>query len=348
MTENKQGALGQAGASAEGHGAGYVLKCAGKAVAFLGIALLIMLVLSPVFAPKSNHPDKGIHLGRARGVLYEPKDSIDVIILGDSETYRSFVPMNAWKQYGFTSYICGSSGQRIYHTYTILKEALEVQHPRVVAIESGCIFRTRGLQEDLATVAMDKVGEKIPFVEYHDRWKELSLSDFTDTSFKTEWTSTMKGYRLNKDVEAYKGVEDYMSVEHNPRAIWPLQQYYAQKIVELCQEKGIPVLIYTNPSPVISNKARHKSMSELTQKLGVPYWDLNETVSEIGIDWKADTFDAGDHMNYYGAVKLTEYLAGKLDEAYELPDHQGDEYYKEAWDDKYDKFVEMIEENKEE
>lgn len=323
-----------------------MVKNIGKAAAFLGIALAIMLVLSPVFGPKSNQPDTGIHLGRARGVLYEPENSIDVLILGDSETYRSVIPMNIWEDYGFTSFVCGSAGQRTYQSYTLLKEALQVQKPKLVLIESGCIFRTNGLQEDMATLAMDKAGEYIPFLEYHDRWKKLSLKDFTDTSFKTEWRSTAKGYRISKNVTAYKGVEDYMSVKHAPRGIWPLQRYYTKKIVELCEENDIEVLIYTNPSPVISNKARHASMSAFTDELGVPYWDLNEEVDQIGIDWKTDTFDAGDHMNYYGALKLTDYLAGKLEEAYDLPDHRGDDAYKEAWEDKYPKFLEIVEKEK--
>ena len=62
------------------------------------------------------------------GIQKEQKDSIDMLVLGDSESMTSISPMELWKSVGITSYICGQSGQRISESYYMLKHALDYHH----------------------------------------------------------------------------------------------------------------------------------------------------------------------------------------------------------------------------
>ena len=39
---------------------------------------------------------------------------------------------------------------------------------------------------------------------------------------------------------------------------------------------------------------------------------MNCMGEQIPIDWNTDTLDAGDHMNYYGASKVSDYMADFL------------------------------------
>ena len=48
------------------------------------------------------------------------------------------------------------------------------------------------------------------------------------------------------------------------------------------------------------------------------------------MNWTEDTQDKGDHLNVYGAEKVTSYLGNYLEENYELEDHRNDPTY-EAW-----------------
>ena len=114
-----------------------------KAAAFVLIGLGLLFLAGPVMTPKNNDPAGGIHLQEARGILGEPENSIDVIFVGDSESYTSFCPKIAEKKYGFTSYVCGSAGQRLFESYELLQEALERQAPKAVVIETNCIFRSQ-------------------------------------------------------------------------------------------------------------------------------------------------------------------------------------------------------------
>lgn len=75
------------------------------------------------------------------GIQKEQKDSIDMLVLGDSESMTSISPMELWKSTGITSYICGQSGQRISESYYMLKHALDYQSPQVVLLETNMLFR---------------------------------------------------------------------------------------------------------------------------------------------------------------------------------------------------------------
>ena len=57
----------------------------------------------------------------------------------------------------------------------------------------------------------------------------------------------------------------------------------------------------------------------------LPYIDLNMKTKEIGIDWKTDSYDKGDHLNLHGAQKVTAYMGKYLTENYSMPDHRGED-----------------------
>ena len=88
---------------------------------------------------------------------------------------------------------------------------------------------------------------------------------------------------------------------------------------------------------------RHNRVQKLADKLGATYIDMNLLADEIPIDWSVDSYDAGDHLNYTGAVKATAYLGKYLSEA-GLPDRRSDEALAAEWNENLEEFREFLKE----
>ena len=100
-----------------------VISCIG----FLSGLLMLLVVLSVVLAPNGEVYNIVEVEKKTSSFVKLPEDTIDVIILGDSETYSAFSPLQMWKEQGITSYVCGTHAQRLCDGFSILKTSLETQ-----------------------------------------------------------------------------------------------------------------------------------------------------------------------------------------------------------------------------
>ena len=81
----------------------------------------------------------------------------------------------------------------------------------------------------------------------------------------------------------------------------------------------------TAPNAATWNTPRHNAVQALADSLEVPYLDGN--LMDLGIDWDTDSYDGGDHLNYYGAAKVTGWLGTYLRENASLTDCREDPDY---------------------
>lgn len=305
-----------------------ILKKGFRITSFLMILVLMLGGISWIVSPKDN---RNMHNTTANGFLGEKPHTIDVLILGDSESFTSFSPMQIWRDYGYTTYVCGTSRQYVQDTYNFLVRFTESQKPRVVFLETNLLYRAEGRLSDIFRVAQNTASKFLPVFEYHNRWKRLGINDFHKTKGYT-WRDELKGFRINGKIVPYEGTPEYMKKTSKTKKIPNVCTYYFKKMAELCKEKNIELVLVSTASPANWSYEKHNGVDKLAKEYGLTYLDMNLIVDKLKIDWKNDTYDKGDHLNFYGAQKTTAYLGEYIKSNFSITDNRGKEEFKH-WDD---------------
>lgn len=275
--------------------------------------------------------------GRSRvfaSVSAEKKNTIDVLVAGDSESYTSVSPMDLWDRAGIAAYDCGQPGQRIQETYYILKTAFRTQSPKLVLFETNTMFRNPGFLKNVQLSLTEPLAYHFPVIKYHNAWK--ALFDGPGGPKKS-----YKGFEIRDKVVSYEGDEEYMKETKDKAQIPEVVRIYMEKIKRLCEKNGADLLLVSAPSPKNYNYKKHNSLEEYARENDLPYVDLNMKFRDIGIDWKMDSYDRGDHLNISGARKVTAYIGEYLADNYDLPDRRNDDGWRE-WDDLAREYLEEL------
>lgn len=309
------------------------LKNASKGLIFVLVLAVLLYGFSQILMPKTN---KDMRDRSANGFLGEMPNSIDILIVGDSESYSSVIPLQMWNEHGITSYVCGTPLQTLEYSLDFLRKAFSNQNPKMVVLETNAIFRSISLKSIILTNA----DTLFPIYRYHDRWKKISLSDFS-FDVKNDYVENDKGYRMETLINAADS-KNYMKPSNEKAVINNKNKRYINRIAKLCQENGAELIFLSTPSTRNWDCKRHNAVDELAKEMNIEYVDLNMLNKEVPIDWEKDTKDKGDHLNYSGAIKVTKYLGDYFSDKNIFTDHRQDSDYSE-WSKAYDNFMKTCE-----
>ena len=322
----------------------------------VSLLFLIQALLMPKYMETSQE-------GALIGEYYDNAENNDVVFVGDCEVYENFSPITLYEEYGITSYIRGSAQQMIWQSYYLMEETFKYETPKVM------IFNVLSMKYDtpkstgkssqreaynrmtldgmrwsaskwnsIKASMTEEEKEKeamfsyiLPLLRYHDRWSKLEKQDFTYLFKKKQLSDN--GYLMQTGIKPYtdpyaeRPLADYNFGENS--------YYYLDKMVSLCKEKGVELILIKAPSlsPVWWDEW-DKQMVDYAKKNGLAYYNLLQKSGEIGIDWQRDTYDAGLHLNVYGAEKLSDYFGKILKENHNLPDRRNDKNINELWSNK--------------
>ncbi len=276
-----------------------------RALLFVAILAALLAVCSHLFQPKNNREDYGMGEMKANGILAEPAGSIDVVMIGDSECALAFAPNVIEEVSGIRAYNCGTTGQYLYESYRYLRQSFERQQPKVVILETNTIYQ----ECKLANYLFSKVEMAIPLFRYHDRWKDMRREDFGPVEYT--WTDDLRGYMHYTDVEPAPN-SDYMIPSGDVRGVARWNRQCLQDIQTLCKKNDARLILISSPSAKNWNYPNHNGIAALAAEMGLTYIDMNLMQDQLAIDWQTDTKDAGDHMNWDGAQKVSRWLAEYL------------------------------------
>lgn len=297
-----------------------------KIIAMVLLAAALLAGMSKVLMPRSNSENGGMHNYKARGFYGEEKNSLDVVAIGNSDLYSGFSPMELWKTHGITGFACGEPNQTIDQSVLLLQEVLSCQKPKVVMLETDVLFQ-ENVNGHLASLVKTAANYLFPVLEYHDRWKKVTLAECLGKP-QQPWHDVSKGYYYSRDQVPYKG-GDYMAETDEKETIDPIAMQSLDKFLAICQSEGIQVILVELPSANSWNMARHQAVEDYAASKKIPFIDFNlkDKIKATGFDWQTDSRDGGNHLNYKGAKKMSLWLGDYLKDRYQLMDHRKDSRY---------------------
>ncbi|WP_026490557.1 hypothetical protein [Butyrivibrio sp. XPD2002] len=302
-----------------------------------------------------------------RALYDQPKDTIDVVMLGSSHVHCGINTAKLFSDYGIAGYDLSSAEQSLWVSYHYLKEICKYQKPKVVVLD---FFSAAAFQEDYkfhyyflgdSLYGMKLSANKLQLMNacfdnkeelwnkyfpsfwgYHDRYNDLEEKDF-EAAF-------------GNDLSAYKGYVPHFHNESMPDPVIetdeckpPLEKSvkYLDKIVEYTKKNNIQLYITMVPYALNVEQQQGLKQEETARYNWLENYvkELNESgddhvcfdyvfkhLEEIGLDYTggSDISDGSSHLNYNGSNKYTDYLGKTLKNLYGtevIPDHRGDTAY---------------------
>ncbi len=321
------------------------------------ICIGILLFVQRLLMPKYMH---GNVEGAMTAEYYKDPSGHNVIFVGDCELYENFSTVTLWKEYGINSYIRGNAQQLIWQSYYLMEDTLRYEKPEVIVFNVLSLKYDSPEKEEYNRMTLDGMrwsrskvnaikasmveGEHFieyifPILRFHSRWQELEGDDFRYLISRDKVTHN--GYYMRVDVKpvdklpAVKQLGDYSFGDN----AW----YYLDKILELCRENDIQLILVKAPSLIpYWYDEWDLQVEEYAERNGLPYYNFLRNIEDIGIDYTTDTYDAGLHLNISGAEKLSKYFGSILSNDYAVTDLRNDERLSNIWDEKISAYEEDI------
>ncbi len=265
----------------------------------------------------------------------EPKNSIDVLVVGGSHTMCTISSTGIYDDTGLTAYNLSTWSQPVWVSYHYIIEALKTQSPQLIVLDAFGSFYDRsyftGVDVDLVSddfaqlmkpslnllqlnlarrrvQVTTKVWEEyLNITKYHSRITELTTEDWT--KMFVDNSTTAKGYGPFFTKEDFSGYE--YPVTSETRDLYPYAEEYLLKIINLCKEKGIKIALVKVPHIADENDIMLvNTIHRIAQENNVDFLDFCSS-NVLDLDFAYDWADHG-HLNNYGAKKatkaITEYI----------------------------------------
>lgn len=264
----------------------------------------------------------------------EPDNSLQIVGIGNSDLYSAFVPSYLFEKYGYTSTVSSSPKQTVNKSYEILTDVLKKQNPEIVIIETDMLYdKALGENKAQRKINLDIIfeylspdtfqevlEEHLTIFTFHDKWKQIGAKK------KKSLIQNSHGYKYSNN-RYHLDKSEYMIETSKVEEISKVSLNYLDKMIRLCEQKNIKVILTEMPSISSWNYERHNAVDAVAKEYGVPFVDLNLHIDEFGFEFDRDFRDRGNHLNYHGAKKATAFLGDYISKNYMLDDLRDKEDY---------------------
>ncbi len=291
-------------------------------IAFLVVLVILFSVVSFVICEKPL------------SFYNKEKDTVDVVVVGNSISYCSVNPAVMWQENGIAAYDLGVPLTSIGTLYYYMVDFFKTQSPKVVVLEAY-VMETLQPQKTMDFMPFSK--NKIDAIQYAyaEEWTDYIFplfrqhgrySNINEESFSNE-EDPLNGYHFipvsGTQVELLDSREYTTTPEES--AISQESLYYFDLLLSLCKENNAELLV-THQSTLRLNRSYSDAVAELCTQNDVKFIEYVDVEDEIGFDLSSDMAD-GAHMNYIGAEKISKHLGEVLATEYGIENRKGQAEY---------------------
>lgn len=328
----------------------------------IAAASMLAIVLSAVSflqyflcIPLSTDLTRVIQFGK------EPENSIDVLILGSSQSYSGFSSAYAYGKFGYTSYPLVIAGSSCTSWKPAVKKALWTQKPKLIVVDTfgggydAETVRSRkyplymltnytplsvermktAYEMSVRSDESDALSYAFPFIRYHTKVPSNLMSIRERMAIDSYGPSPLKGIETITDAENF-GQLDEECFSSDKIALDKNTEEILIDFIDYCSDKDIPILFVKYPSVMRYTKdfdanERMNSVLELAESKGCATLDLEKEFYEIGLDENTDYYNRS-HPNVRGQRKITEYLGSFIQDEMGIGPSELDASLSADWD----------------
>lgn len=284
---------------------------------------------------------------------------LDILYMGSSHVNTVIQPAMIENLTGLSGYGYGAPGARVDQLYYLLKDMVHHQSPKYIILETSSIIAKDPLIDQQYVVADQIINDQVllhytsedipaqywdeallPLWRNHTKWKEgFSLIPGTlNNALFGSYNAENLGYfgytkAINESAYRYVLKKDYSNLT------WPGgveavptgdQQASLQDIVDLCEQKGIQLILLRNANLPSMRVGNFIWLEEFAEDHDLAYIDLNKVIFPEDLS-RVDLYNM-DHFTQNGTLPLNVALAEALSEELGLPVNQSMlKYYKSIY-----------------
>lgn len=340
-----------------------------KAVSFVLLLSICVLHLAYLFR------NTGWSRYNITSFYEEPENSLDVVLIGGSNIFRCFNPLQAYDQEGFTSY-----DYAVEFGIPLLTDAVKdierSQDPKLVVVDpryfiSSCWSNAMSIggenqlgSQDFHLLSRIEAAAEYKFLGeqgfhdtvslfldlpvYHDNREALQdrahwlFCDDNRGDAGLSSYGSAKGYVLFEATYGHEPYSNDITLSLAGGGKLPLEsssEALYRSFLSYCVKHNVNLLLVEVPFVFTEQDIlESNSLKAIAGEYGIPFLDLPFLLERTGIDYETDFSDVS-HVNILGADKYTSFLANYISEKYDLPNHRGDEAFS-SWDAAWSSFKE--------
>lgn len=338
-----------------------------KFVVFSCLFAVIFHVIGKSFIVIDN-----VDLVNIDGFFCEKENTADIVLMGQSEIYRGFAPALAWKEYGIKSLDLSVGDSPCSQYISMTKEIIKRQNPKLLVVNATAFLHgdddldneillrkwidnmpvgANKLETIRDTVPADKNDNMLVSIgKYHGNWKypqKVLISLSLRSHLLVNRGGYLKGFYTRSQSTGGK--------QNLAKIGWPTEEKYVltdrcktylNEFLQYCVDNGVKQLLMLVPphQTTATDVSGIEAVRKIVSDFRYDFMDLHDNYSDIGID---DSTDFGDyeHLNVYGAEKMTAYLGKFIVDNYDVMSDSTDEEVR-YWNECVEKTEDVVQMSK--